>query len=56
MDKDTKKTIALLFILSILISIIGFVLTNMAVIPVADTLSRYLLQFAIQESFNCLKQ
>jgi cation transporter-like permease len=47
MDKDTKKTIALLFILSILISIIGFVLTNMAVIPVADTLSRYLLQFAI---------
>jgi hypothetical protein len=47
MDKDTKKNIALLFILSILISVIGFVLTDIAVIPVADGLSLYILQFAI---------
>ena len=47
MDYDTKKTIALLFILSILISVIGFVLTDIAVIPVADDLSIYILQFAI---------
>jgi hypothetical protein len=46
MDYDTKKTIALLFILSILISVIGFVLTDIAVIP-ADDLSIYILQFAI---------
>src|SRR5215217_3100759 len=47
MDNDTKKNIALLFILSTLISIIGFVFTGIAVIPVADGLSLYILQFAI---------
>ena len=47
MDNDTKKNIALLFILSTLISIIGFVFTDIAVIPVADGLSLYILQFAI---------
>jgi hypothetical protein len=47
MDKDTKKTIALLFILSILISVMDFVLTDIVVIPVADGLTFYLLQFAI---------
>jgi hypothetical protein len=47
MDYDTKKTIALLFILSTLTSIIGFVLTDIAVIPVADGLSVYILQFLI---------
>jgi len=47
MNNDTKKNIALLFILSTLISIIGFVLTDIAVIPVADGLSLYMLQFAI---------
>jgi hypothetical protein len=47
MDKDTKKSIASLFILSTLISVIGFVLTDIAVIPVADGLSVYILQFLI---------
>ena len=47
MDKDTKKNIALLFILSILISVMEFVLTDIAVIPIADGLSLYVLQFAI---------
>jgi hypothetical protein len=47
MDYDTKKTIALLFILSTLISVMEFVLTDIAVIPVADGLTLYLLQFAI---------
>jgi hypothetical protein len=47
MDKDTKKTIALLFILSILISVMDFVLTDIVVMPVADGLTFYLLQFAI---------
>ena len=47
MDNDTKKNIALLFILSTLTSIIGFVLTDIVVIPVADGLSLYILQFAI---------
>src|ERR687885_1373936 len=47
MDNDTKKNIALLFILSILISVIGFVLTDIAVIPIADGLSLYILQFLI---------
>jgi hypothetical protein len=47
MDYDTKKTIALLFILSTLTSIIGFVLTDIALIPVADGLSVYILQFLI---------
>jgi hypothetical protein len=47
MDNDTRKNIAFLFILSTLTSIIGFVLTDIAVIPVADGLSLYILQFAI---------
>jgi hypothetical protein len=47
MDNDTKKNIALLFIISTLTSIIGFVFTDIAVIPVADGLSLYILQFAI---------
>jgi hypothetical protein len=47
MDKDTKKNIALLFILSTLISVIGFILTDIAVIPIADGLSLYILQFLI---------
>jgi hypothetical protein len=47
MDNDTKKNIALLFILSTLTSIIGFVLTDIVVIPVADGLSLYILQFAM---------
>src|SRR5918911_1429760 len=47
MDYDTKKTIALLFILSTLISVMEFVLTDIAVIPVADSLTLYLLQFTI---------
>jgi hypothetical protein len=46
-DKDTKIKIASLFILTTLISIIGFVLTNIAIIPIADGLSLYLLQFVI---------
>jgi hypothetical protein len=47
MDNDTKKNIALLFVLSTLTSIIGFVLTDIVVIPVADGLSLYILQFAM---------
>ena len=47
MDNDAKKNIASLFILSTLISIIMFVLTDIAVIPVADGLSLYMIQFAI---------
>ena len=48
MDNDIKKSIALLFIISTLTSIIGFVFTDIAVIPVADGLSLYmLLQFTI---------
>ena len=47
MDNDTKKNIALLFIISILTSIIGFVLTDIAIIPIADGLGLYMLQFAI---------
>ncbi len=47
MDNNTKKNITLLFILSTLISIIMFVLTDIAVIPVADGLSLYMIQFAI---------
>ena len=47
MDNDTKKNITLLFILSTLTSIIGFVLTDIAVIPVADGSSLYMLQFVI---------
>jgi hypothetical protein len=47
MDNDIKKNIALLFILSTLTSIIGFVFTDIAVISVADGLTLYILQFTI---------
>jgi hypothetical protein len=54
MNNDTKKNIALLFILSTLISIITFVLTDIAVIPVADGLSLYMIQFAILNIIGAL--
>ena len=47
MDKDTKKSITLLFILSTLISITDFIFADIAVIPAADSLSLYIVQFAI---------
>jgi len=46
-NEGKKKKIASLFILTTLISILGFVLTNIAVFPIADTLSLYLLQFVV---------
>lgn len=45
--KDKKKDIASLFIVTTLISVIEFVLTNMAVFPIADILSLYVLQFVV---------
>src|SRR5215831_16887786 len=45
--KVKKKDIASLFIVTMLISIIGFALTNMAVFPIADILSLYVLQFVV---------
>jgi hypothetical protein len=54
MDKDTKKNIALLFILSTLTSIIGFILTDIAVIPIADGLSLYILQFLILNTIGAI--
>ena len=46
-DKDKKKNIVSLFILTTLISILGFVLTNIAVLPIADSLTLYPLQFVV---------
>jgi hypothetical protein len=46
-NEGKKKKIASLFILTTLISILGFVLTNIAVFPIADSLSLYLLQFVV---------
>jgi hypothetical protein len=46
-DEGKKKEVASLFILTTLISITGFVLTNIAVFPIADGLSLYLLQFVV---------
>jgi hypothetical protein len=46
-NEGKKKKIASLFILTTLISILGFVLTSIAVFPIADSLSLYLLQFVV---------
>ena len=45
--KNKKKDVASLFIVTTLISVIGFVLANMAVFPITDILSLYVLQFVV---------
>ena len=46
-QNDKKKKIASLFVVTALISITGFVLTNIAVFPIGDSLSLYMIQFVI---------
>jgi hypothetical protein len=46
-QNDKKKKIASLFVVTALISITGFVLTNIAVFPIGDSQSLYMLQFVI---------
>lgn len=45
--KDTRKKMLLLFLVTLVISILDFVLSNIAVIHISDTLNSYLYQFVI---------
>ena len=45
--KDTRKKMLLLFIVTLVTSILDFVLTNIAVIHIPDTLQIYLYQFVV---------
>jgi hypothetical protein len=45
--KDIRKNMLLLFLVTLAISIIDFVLTNIALIHISNTLQLYLYQFVI---------
>ena len=45
--KDTRKKMLLLFLVTLVTSILDFVLTNVAVTHISDTLQSYLYQFVI---------
>jgi hypothetical protein len=45
--KDTRKKMLLLFLVTLVISILDFVLSNIVVIHISDTLNSYLYQFVI---------
>ena len=45
--KDTRKKMLLLFLVTLVTSILDFVLSNIAVIQISDTLHSYLYQFVI---------
>jgi hypothetical protein len=46
-QKDKSKRVGLLFLITIPISIIGFMLTNIAVVSIADRLDTYMFQFVV---------
>jgi hypothetical protein len=46
-EKDKSKRVGLLFLITIPISIIGFMLTNIAVVSTADRLDTYMFQFVV---------
>jgi uncharacterized membrane protein YqjE len=46
-EKDKSKIVGLLFLITIPISIIGFMLTNIAVVSIADRLDTYMFQFVV---------
>ena len=45
--KNTRKKMLLLFLVTVITSIVDFVLSNIAVTPISDTLHSYLYQFVI---------
>jgi sugar phosphate permease len=45
--KDTRKKMLLLFLVTLVISILDFVLTNIAIIRISNVLQLYLYQFMI---------
>ena len=46
-EKDKSKIVGLLFLITIPISIVGFMLTNIAVVSIADRLDTYMFQFVV---------
>lgn len=46
-DKDKRKVVASLFILTSIISVVGFTLTNISIAPISSSLNLYLFQFVI---------
>jgi hypothetical protein len=52
--KDTRKKMLLLFLVTLVMSILDFVLTNVAVIHTSDTLQSYISQFVILSVIDLL--
>ncbi len=52
--KDTKKKILLLFLVTLVLSILDFVLTNVAVIHISNSLQLYLSQFVISSVIDSI--
>jgi hypothetical protein len=46
-EKDKSKRVGLLFLITIPISILGYMLTNIAVVSIADRLDTYMFQFVV---------
>jgi len=46
-EKDKIKIVILIFVLTSIISVVEFILTNIAILPVSNSLNLYLFQFVI---------
>jgi hypothetical protein len=52
--EDKTKIMASIFVLTSIISVVGFILTNIAILPIASSLNVYLFQFVISSIIGTL--
>jgi hypothetical protein len=52
--EDKTKIMASIFVLTSIISVVGFMLTNIAILPIASSLNVYLFQFVISSIIGTL--
>ena len=53
-EQDKTKIMASIFVLTSIISVVGFILTNIAILPIASSLNVYLFQFVISSIIGTL--
>jgi len=53
-EGDKRKKIVSLLLLTLIFSVVGFILTNIAIVPIANTLNLYLFQFVISNVIGTL--
>ena len=52
--KEKTKRVASIFVLTSIISVVGFIATNIAILPIDDSLNLYLFQFVISSVIGAL--